>query len=68
MSTAIVINGIGEPLTEELEGIFRDHYAMVYRTAYSLTGSLQDAEDIVQSLFLQLLRLGFPRRLRISFN
>jgi RNA polymerase sigma-70 factor (ECF subfamily) len=60
MSTAIVINGIGEPLTEELEGIFRDHYAMVYRTAYSLTGSPQDAEDIVQSLFLQLLRLGFP--------
>jgi RNA polymerase sigma factor (sigma-70 family) len=60
MSTAIVINEIGEPLTDELEGIFREHYPMVYRTAYSLTGNPQDAEDIVQSLFLQLLRLAFP--------
>jgi RNA polymerase sigma-70 factor (ECF subfamily) len=64
MSKAIVVNEIGDPLTNELEGIFREHYPMVYRTAYSLTGSLQDAEDIVQSLFLQLLRLGFPRGLR----
>jgi RNA polymerase sigma factor (sigma-70 family) len=60
MPTTIVVNGIGERLTEELEGIFREQYPMVYRTAYSLTGNPQDAEDIVQSLFLQLLRLGFP--------
>ena len=62
MSTAIVINGIGEPLTEELEEIFRDHYPMVYRTAYSLTGSPQDAEAIVQSLFVQLLQARVPER------
>src|SRR4030095_14298571 len=29
-----------------------------------VTGSPQDAEDIVQSLFLQLLRLGFPGGLK----
>jgi len=54
----------GKTLTEELERTFREHYPLVYRTAYSVTGSAQDAEDIVQSLFLQILRLGFPDGLR----
>ena len=40
---------------------FREHYPLVYRTAYSVTRSTQHAEDIVQSLFVQLLRLGSPR-------
>jgi hypothetical protein len=32
----------------------------VYRTAYSVTGSSQDAEDIVQNLFLHLVHRGLP--------
>lgn len=49
-----------EPLAAELEDIFLKHSRLVYRTAYSVTGSPQDAEDVVQTLFLQLLRRGFP--------
>jgi RNA polymerase sigma-70 factor, ECF subfamily len=30
------------------------------RTAYSVTGSRQDAEDVLQTVFLRLLRRGFP--------
>src|SRR5262249_26240902 len=47
-----------------LEEIFREHYALVYRTCYSVTGNREDAEDVVQNLFLRLLRRGFPRSVR----
>jgi RNA polymerase sigma-70 factor (ECF subfamily) len=47
-------------LAEDLEDAFREHSRLVYRTAYSVTGSSQDAEDVVQTLFLQLLRRGLP--------
>ena len=60
MSTADVFNVIDEPLAQELEEIFRTHYSLVYRTAYSVTGNPQDAEDVVQNLFVGLLRRGCP--------
>ena len=53
-----------EPLADELEDVFREHSRLVYRTAYSITGSGQDAEDVVQTLFLQLLRRGLPADFR----
>src|SRR6185436_18336514 len=47
-----------EPLAQEFEQLFHDHYPMVYRTAYSVTGSREDAEDVVQTIFLRLYRRG----------
>jgi len=44
------------PLPEEFEAIFREHSEFVYRTAYRITGSAEDAEDVMQTLFLKLLR------------
>ncbi|MGI9105335.1 MAG: RNA polymerase sigma factor [Pyrinomonadaceae bacterium] len=41
---------------EELESLFRQHYEQVYRTAYRITGSLMDAEDVLQTIFLRLAR------------
>jgi RNA polymerase sigma factor (sigma-70 family) len=46
------------PLEQEFEQLFHDHYPMVYRTAYSVTGSREDAEDVVQTIFLRLYRRG----------
>jgi RNA polymerase sigma-70 factor (ECF subfamily) len=40
----------------ELELMFREHYGMVFRTAYRLTGNAADAEDALQTVFLRLLR------------
>ena len=60
MSSVAVFKRSHEPLAEDLEDAFREHSRLVYRTAYSVTGSGQDAEDVVQTLFLQLLRRGFP--------
>ena len=56
MSTAMVPRVRDGSSTDELEQLFRDHYQLVYRTAYSVTGTHQDAEDVLQTIFLRLLR------------
>ena len=57
-----------EMLAKEFEDLFQEHYQMVYRTAYSVTGSRQDAEDVLQSLFLKLLQLDRPPELDRSLK
>jgi RNA polymerase sigma-70 factor (ECF subfamily) len=47
-------------LAKEIDRIFREHYALIFRTAYGVTGSPEDAEDVVQTIFLRLLRSEFP--------
>ncbi|MFN0123948.1 MAG: RNA polymerase sigma factor [Blastocatellia bacterium] len=42
--------------TVELEVLFREHYDRVYRTACRVTGSGSDAEDVLQTVFLRLVR------------
>lgn len=64
MSTATVFRVTNEPLAQEFDEIFREHSQMVYRTAFSVTGSPQDAEDVLQGVFLWLLRRGIPPGLK----
>jgi len=40
----------------ELDAIFEAHHGLVFRTAYRLTGNAADAEDVLQTVFLRLLR------------
>jgi RNA polymerase sigma-70 factor (ECF subfamily) len=40
----------------ELEEVFRAHQACVINAAYRITGSMADAEDVLQSIFLRLAR------------
>lgn len=40
----------------DLLQLFDEHHASLFRFAYRLTGSVADAEDIVQACFLELLR------------
>jgi RNA polymerase sigma-70 factor, ECF subfamily len=40
----------------ELEQAFRAHHGLVFRTAYRITGNAADAEDVLQTVFLRLLR------------
>ena len=47
-------------LTEDFERLFLENYDLVYRAAYSITGNPQDAEDVLQTLFLRLLRRENP--------
>ena len=64
MSTLNVSDVIVETLDQEFEEIFREHYQMTYRTAYGVTGNPADAEDVVQTIFLKLLRREFPPDLK----
>lgn len=45
----------GEALLD-LREIFEQHHAQIFRTAYRITGSGPDAEDVLQTVFLRLLR------------
>ena len=51
----------GEAFPAAFEEIFEEHYSLVYRTAYGVTGRVEDAEDVVQTIFLRLLQRDSPR-------
>lgn len=38
----------------DIESAFREHHARVLRAAYRVTGSMADAEDVAQTVFLRL--------------
>jgi RNA polymerase sigma-70 factor (ECF subfamily) len=40
----------------ELEILFRAHHGRVFRTAQRITGSAADAEDVLQTVFLRLVK------------
>ena len=40
----------------DLEEVFRAHQACILKAAYRVTGSMADAEDVLQSVFLRLAR------------
>src|SRR4030095_10980412 len=47
------IEATGSP---EFEEIFNEYSRFVYRTAYAVTGRHEDAEDVLQTIFLRLAR------------
>ncbi len=46
-------NAVFDP---ELEDIFRTHHGHVFRAAYKVLGNAEDAEDVLQTVFLRLSR------------
>src|SRR5215510_1073880 len=60
MSRTAVRSAVGGALAQDFEEIFRKHSQLVYRTAYSVTGSRADAEDVLQTIFLRLLQRNLP--------
>ncbi len=53
---AVSERAFGEP--SSLEKAFREHHGRVFRAAYRITGNAQDAEDILQTVFLRLAQKG----------
>jgi RNA polymerase sigma-70 factor, ECF subfamily len=64
MSTVTAFSRSADPLAQEFEELFQEHHAFVFRTAYSVTGNAQDAEDVLQTIFLRIFRREFPDALR----
>jgi RNA polymerase sigma-70 factor (ECF subfamily) len=56
MAIAAVSSVTEKPGLQDIEDLFREHHELVYRTAYSILNNAADAEDVVQSLFLRLVR------------
>jgi RNA polymerase sigma-70 factor (ECF subfamily) len=46
----------GRDLAPGLEALFLEHRERVYRAAYRITGNPMDAEDVLQTVFVRLLR------------
>lgn len=46
--------------TPEVEDLFRQHSQFVYKTACVVTGNREDAEDVLQTIFLRLMRRAIP--------
>jgi len=42
--------------TPEFSRVFEKYHGLVFRTAYRITGNAADAEDVLQTIFLRLLR------------
>ncbi len=42
--------------SDSLEGLFQRHHNRVFQTAYRVTGSAADAEDVLQTVFLRVAR------------
>lgn len=66
MPTLSVSSATGGTLTQEFDEIFREYAPLMYRTAFIVTGSRQDAEDVLQTIFLKLLQREAPVEFRTS--
>lgn len=62
MRTAMAPDARCDP--EALDAVFREYGPMIYRTARAVTGSPEDAEDIVQTVFLRLVRGEYTANLQ----
>ena len=49
-----------QSLPEEVDRLFREHSRFIYRTAFRVTGNGEGAEDVLQSLFVQIVRRELP--------
>ena len=50
----------GDDVPAELSALFEEHHARIYHAAYRVTGNATDAEDVLQTIFLRLLRREEP--------
>jgi len=44
------------PPEPDLERMFQEHHALVFRAAYRITGNADDAEDVMQTVFLRMMK------------
>ena len=60
MPIAAASEGTTRTLIPGFEDIFRDYANLVFATAYGVTRSREDAEDVVQTIFMRLFQSGIP--------
>jgi RNA polymerase sigma-70 factor (ECF subfamily) len=59
--SAVTAFRVNKKLTDsEFDQLFRENRQLVFNTAFGVTGSAEDAEDVLQTVFLRLMRREFP--------
>lgn len=61
--SSVTVFKMTPPAIPWIEEVFREHYQLVYRTACVVTGNPDDAQDVLQTIFLRLQRRGVPANL-----
>ena len=60
MNRRRVLLALGEDpvstIPKPLDELYEAHHAMVYRTAHRITGNAPDAEDVMQTVFMRMLK------------
>jgi RNA polymerase sigma factor (sigma-70 family) len=59
----LAVGDVTMPFTESRESLsqlFREHHRRVLTAAYRITGSMADAEDVTQAVFMRLVSGGGP--------
>ena len=54
----------GDALSQDFEALFQEHWQLVFRAAYAITRHRQDAEDVLQSVFANVLERGLTADIR----
>jgi len=60
MTTVTVVEPVQSASPQRFERIYREQATFVFRTAYGVTGNREDAEDILQAVFVALMTREFP--------
>lgn len=56
----VAVGSLTMPFTEGLSQLFGEHHRRVLTAAYRITGSMADAEDVTQAVFLRLANGNGP--------
>src|SRR5580658_10840654 len=56
----VAVGSVILPLATDLSQLFGEHHRRVLRAAYRITGSMADAEDVAQAVFLRLASASGP--------
>jgi RNA polymerase sigma-70 factor (ECF subfamily) len=66
MSTTVTIPQPTADDAQELDRWFREYHSLVYRTACAITGRPEDAEDVLQTIFLRIMRRSIRPDIRTN--
>ena len=67
MSIVTIVQGPasqGDALSPDFAEIYRKYAPLLYRTARAVTGNVEDAEDVLQTIFLKLIRSEYTGQLK----
>jgi RNA polymerase sigma-70 factor (ECF subfamily) len=64
LAAARTHDGPEETPAQDLTAVFEEHHRQIFHAAYRVTGNAQDAEDVLQTVFLRLARRGAAHGLR----